>query len=813
MKAGVWVSLQVAGLLSAGDALAQGIEYQRVPIVGADVRDLAYDRHEARVLYAAVAGPGVYKSTDGGQTFAERALPGVRSHAPNSILASQSEAGVVLVCDPTLEETAGAETVFRSDDFGETFTPVLASASEYGCTAIAEGRTAGTYYVASGSTPDLDLHRSTDGGLTWTSTPLVFDTLQSGLGISSLLELPNGRLLFGLSEEPPDFYLATTGALAFSDDGMNLTAIADVRSAVPDLAYNGEVVRLFEDAVSDPRLWETADGATVTMLSFADASGNYSPFEELRYVPERDAFLSLSGQRLLQSSTREEGYVLNGGMPLNGGVGSGALAYLRTAAADPNDPEVWVLGSTAGGDGVMHRKGAVDTWKVASGVHAPKIDFAMRDRATGYQYAASAAGRVFFADTGALSFRQVYRRASTVEGTITAITYDLADPKRVVIATAHGDIGENVPGILELADAVAAPIDDYPGRNVAWIPSGDPKTPVVSERITALLVDGNTRYAGFGVSSGGTVGEHVYRSLDGGVTYSPLPLVTQQAVWVLARDPGNPDVIYAGAGSTTSSASEGKGLFRSLDRGDTWEQLAPDPALLELEVGHIAFDPDDSTRFWIASIGSGSDVWETLDGGVTFREITPAGVSPYVVDVTYSETLERVVIARNVGVFARDPAGDGSWERLTELAATPSGLYDGALGIATNAGLFVKSELMGMPTAGAGGAAGNAGAGSGGSSGAGNTTGGSAGASTGGSTSSGGASGAGGNAAGASGSGGTDTAGAGAESGTSGAVDRGPKESGGCGCRVSNRTHGRGAGALMVALLMLSRRRSSRGLR
>src|SRR3954468_12606508 len=187
-----------AALLVTAGAAAQTLEF--VPIAGGAVSDLAYDPHTPGLVFAAVHGVGIYKSTDAGTTFAARALPEVRAHSPRQVLPSNAEAGTVLVCEPNLDSSSSkANNVFRSTDGGETFAAVLSMGGN-GCTALAESRTAGAHFAASGTTPKVVLYRSTDSGATWEKSALTNpNTLFSGSGIASLVELPSGRLVFALA--------------------------------------------------------------------------------------------------------------------------------------------------------------------------------------------------------------------------------------------------------------------------------------------------------------------------------------------------------------------------------------------------------------------------------------------------------------------------------------------------------------------------------------------------------------------------------------------------------------------------------------
>ena len=114
-------------------------------------------------------------------------------------------------------------------------------------------------------------------------------------------------------------------------------------------------------------------------------------------------------------------------------------------------------------------------------------------------------------------------------------------------------------------------------------------------------------YVGFwevGGSSGG-----VAQSLDGGKSFTVLRGIEGQSVRGLAMAPSNPDMLVAGTIA---------GVFRSLDRGRTWERITPQGHPDLRNVGSVAVDPADPL---IIYAGTWHLPWKTTDGGRTWTNI------------------------------------------------------------------------------------------------------------------------------------------------------------------------------------------------
>lgn len=124
------------------------------------------------------------------------------------------------------------------------------------------------------------------------------------------------------------------------------------------------------------------------------------------------------------------------------------------------------------------------------------------------------------------------------------------------------------------------------------------------------------------VASGG-----VWRTTDGGVTYSPVfDSQGSYSIGAVEVDPRRPRVVWVGTGENNSqrSVSFGDGVYKSEDGGDTWENVG----LGESEhIGMIAIHPLDTDTVFVAAQGplwrAGGDrgLYKTTNGGESWRRV------------------------------------------------------------------------------------------------------------------------------------------------------------------------------------------------
>src|SRR5262249_37260629 len=94
--------------------------------------------------------------------------------------------------------------------------------------------------------------------------------------------------------------------------------------------------------------------------------------------------------------------------------------------------------------------------------------------------------------------------------------------------------------------------------------------------IQVAASDPNVIYVGMGESTiRGNVshGDGVYKSTDAGTTWQQMGLTATRHIAKIRIHPRNPDLVYVAAFGHAHGPNPERGIYRSKDGGDTWEQV------------------------------------------------------------------------------------------------------------------------------------------------------------------------------------------------------------------------------------------------
>ena len=174
-----------------------------------------------------------------------------------------------------------------------------------------------------------------------------------------------------------------------------------------------------------------------------------------------------------------------------------------------------------------------------------------------------------------------------------------------------------------------------------WKPMFDGQ-PVASIGAIAIAPS-NTQilYAGTGESdirSDLASGNGIYKSVDGGQTWNNIGLRGSRQISRILVDPANPDVVYAGVLGHAYGPSPERGVYKSSDGGATWKHVldkGPDIGISDMAIAHakpnILFAATWNAHrppwsTYAPLEGPGSGLYRSTDSGEHWSELTAHGL-------------------------------------------------------------------------------------------------------------------------------------------------------------------------------------------
>jgi photosystem II stability/assembly factor-like uncharacterized protein len=191
-----------------------------------------------------------------------------------------------------------------------------------------------------------------------------------------------------------------------------------------------------------------------------------------------------------------------------------------------------------------------------------------------------------------------------------------------------------------------------------------------------------------GVNNGG-----VWKSDDYGRTWKPLfDDQPTGSIGDLAVAPSDPNVLYVGSGEGLHrpDLSVGDGIFKSTDGGATWSHKGLDDAQ---QIGAVIVDPTNPNRLFVASLGhpygpnTERGVFRSTNGGDSWEKVLYKNENTGAMSVAFDPT--------NPDILYADlwEAREGPWENSTWIGPE-SGLYK-----STDGGNSWQRLTNGLPVA------------------------------------------------------------------------------------------------------------------
>jgi photosystem II stability/assembly factor-like uncharacterized protein len=222
---------------------------------------------------------------------------------------------------------------------------------------------------------------------------------------------------------------------------------------------------------------------------------------------------------------------------------------------------------------------------------------------------------------GAFHFRSI--GPASMGGRIDDIAVSESDPSIIYVGYAVGGVFRSTnnatsfePVFQTYGTASIGDIAIHPTNpNIVYVGTGEP-----NNRQTASFGDG------------------IYKTTDGGKTFTRLGLAETQTIARIVIDPKNPETVYVASPGHLFGPNPERGVYKTTDGGKTWQQIK----FIDNDTGFtdIALDPANSSIIYAASYqrrrsgccfnggGPGSALWKSTDAGRTWTKLSEHGLPP-----------------------------------------------------------------------------------------------------------------------------------------------------------------------------------------
>lgn len=207
----------------------------------------------------------------------------------------------------------------------------------------------------------------------------------------------------------------------------------------------------------------------------------------------------------------------------------------------------------------------------------------------------------------------------------------------------------------------------------------------------------------FGATGGG-----LWKTTNGGTDWYPVTdgQINTASVGAVAVCEADPDIVYLGTGEAhlRGTISMGDGVYRSTDGGKTWTYLGLESSTGQQAVARVRIDPNDCDLVYAAVLGDPwgpnheRGVFRSRDGGLTWENVLyrdeQTGAADLVLDPSNARTMYATLWQVRRRPWEANSGGPGSglfkstdggstWEELTKNPGLPTGRL-GKMGVAVS---------------------------------------------------------------------------------------------------------------------------------
>jgi photosystem II stability/assembly factor-like uncharacterized protein len=210
---------------------------------------------------------------------------------------------------------------------------------------------------------------------------------------------------------------------------------------------------------------------------------------------------------------------------------------------------------------------------------------------------------------------------ANMSGRVSGVTANPLNTKVIYAAFATGGVWKSV------------------NAGTTWTPVFDRTGAHAASEVTIAPSDTSVVWVGTGEEDSRnsiSPGNGVYKSTDGGRTWTNMGLQQTQHIGRIVIHPTNPNIVWVAALGHAWGPNPDRGLYKTTDGGATWRKVK----FISDRAGFVdlAIDPSDPdvlyatswqryrTPYSLQSGGPGSGLWKSTDGGETWTAVTGNGL-------------------------------------------------------------------------------------------------------------------------------------------------------------------------------------------
>ncbi|HYB97291.1 MAG TPA: sialidase family protein [Vicinamibacterales bacterium] len=200
------------------------------------------------------------------------------------------------------------------------------------------------------------------------------------------------------------------------------------------------------------------------------------------------------------------------------------------------------------------------------------------------------------------------------------------------------DVVESNPFIMYVASATGG-IYRTTDNGITWTPVFEREAVHSVGDVAIYQPDPNIVWVGTGERANRQSvgwGDGVYKTTDGGKTWTNVGLKTSMHIGRIVTHPSDPLIVYVAAQGSVWGAGGERGLYRTMDGGKTWQRTlhvdddtgVTDVAMdtVDLNVLYAASYQRRRSAFGFNGGGPGSALWKSTDAGATWTKLTGNGL-------------------------------------------------------------------------------------------------------------------------------------------------------------------------------------------